>query len=183
VFGSRWTPVAPIFFYLGINGLLQPLGNATGWIFISQGRTDVMFRLGIATSCITVGSFVVGLHLGGAVGLAAAYAFSEYFLKTPIQYSVLHRLGPVTAWDLCWLQIPLLLAAGFTVGAVHYVLRGTLGMHGIPLIASSLFVSYAAAIAITAMRPAGKAVLRESRMLMRRLWLSAAKLAQREASA
>jgi O-antigen/teichoic acid export membrane protein len=183
VFGNRWAPVAPIFFYLGINGLLQPLGNATGWIFISQGRTDVMFRLGIATSFITVVSFFVGLHLGGAVGLAAAYAFSEYFLKTPIQYAVLHRLGPVTAWDLCWHQVPLLLSAGFTIGAVHFVLRGALGIHGIPLIASSLIISYAAAVVITAMRPAGKAILNESRMLMRRLWIAAAKVVQREASA
>ena len=183
VFGNRWAPVAPIFFYLGINGLLQPLGNATGWIFISQGRTDVMFRMGIVTSLITVGSFVVGLHLGGAVGLAAAYAFSEYVLKTPIQYVVLHRLGPVTAWDLCWHQIPLLLAAGFTLGFVHYGLQGVLGMHGIPVIASSLVVSYIAAVLVTAMRPAGKTVLKESRMLFGRLWNSATKLIQREASA
>ena len=183
VFGNRWAPVAPIFFYLGINGLLQPLGNATGWIFISQGRTDVMFRLGIVTSVITVGSFLVGLHLGGAVGLAAAYAFSEYFLKSPIQYAVLHRVGPVTAWDLCWHQVPLLLAAGFTLGVVHYVLRGAFGMHGVPVIASSLVISYAAAVVVTAMRPAGKAVLRESRMLIKRLWNSATKSVQREASA
>jgi len=158
VFGARWAPVAPIFFYLGINGLLQPLGNATGWIFISQGRTDVMFRLGIVTSVITVGSFLVGLHLGGAVGLAAAYAFSEHFLKSPIQYAVLHRLGPVTAWDLCGHQIPLLLAAGFTLGVVHYVLRGAFGMHGVAVITLSLVISYMAALVVTAMRPAGKAL-------------------------
>lgn len=176
VFGSRWAAVSPIFFYLGINGLLQPLGNATGWIFISQGRTDVMFRLGVVTSLITVGSFFIGLHMGGAVGLAAAYAFSEYFLKSPIQFAVLHRLGPVTAWDLCWQQGPLLLAAAFTLAAVHFVLRGALGMHGVPVIASSLFISYAAAILITALRPAGSAVLRESTMLIRRLWNSATRL-------
>ncbi len=183
VFGNRWAPVAPIFFYLGINGLLQPMGNATGWIFISQGRTDVLFRLGIVTSMITVGSFFVGLHLGGAVGLAAAYAFSEYFLKTPIQYAVLHRLGPVTAWDLCWHQVPLLVAAGITVGVVHYGLQGTFGMHGIAVIAASMIVSYVSAILITAMRPAGGAVLKESGMLARRLWSSATRKMQREASA
>jgi O-antigen/teichoic acid export membrane protein len=183
VFGDRWAPVAPIFFYLGINGLLQPLGNSTGWIFIAQGRTDVMFRLGIATSAITVASFFVGLHLGGAVGLAMAYAFSEYVLKSPIQYAVLHKLGPVTAWDLCRQQVPLLVAAGFTLGVVHFVLRGVLGMHGIPVIASSLVISYAAAVTVTAMRPAGSAVLKETRLLAKRLWISAAKSFRREASA
>jgi len=184
VFGDRWAPVAPIFFYLGINGLLQPLGNATGWIFISQGRTDVMFRLGVFTSLITVASFFVGLHFGGAVGLAAAYAFVEYFVKSPIQYAVLHRLGPVTAWDLCWHQIPLLVAAGMTFAIVHYFLRGVLGMHGFAVIACALVISYVSAILITAIRPTGKAVLNESRMLIGRLWNSATRfLRQQEASA
>jgi O-antigen/teichoic acid export membrane protein len=184
VFGARWAPVAPIFFYLGINGLLQPLGNATGWIFISQGRTDVMFRLGVFTSLITVGSFFVGLHFGGAVGLAAAYAFVEYFVKSPIQYAVLHRLGPVTAWDLCWHQIPLLMAAGITLAVVRYFLRGVFDMHGLPIIACALVISYVSAILITAIRPTGKAVLNESRMLIGRLWNSATRfLRQQEASA
>lgn len=173
VFGARWLPVAPIFFYLGINGLLQPLGNATGWIFIAQGRTDIMFRVSVITSLITVGSFFVGLHFGGAVGLAAAYAFVEFFLKSPIQYAVLHRLGPVSAWDLCWQQLPLLAAAGITLLIVHYVFRGILSLHGISLIALAVLVSYVAAVGITAIRPGGKSILVESVRLMVRIWTAA----------
>jgi O-antigen/teichoic acid export membrane protein len=175
VFGAHWQPVAPIFFYLGVNGLLQPLGNATGWIFIAQGRTDVMFRVGLITSLITVVSFFVGLHLGGAVGLAAAYAFVEYFLKSPIQYAVLHRMGPVKAWDLCWQQGPLLLAAGITLLLVHFVFRGMLNLHGISLIAFAVLVSYASAIGITALRPGGRSVLKESNRLIALVWNAARK--------
>ena len=120
----------------------------------------------------------------GAVGLAAAYAFVEYFIKSPIQYAVLHRLGPVTAWDLCWHQIPLLVAAGITLAVVRYFLRGVFGMHGLPIIACALVISYVSAILITAIRPTGKAVLNESRMLIGRLWNSATRfLRQQEASA
>ena len=165
VFGPRWEPVAPIFFFLGINGLLQPLGNATGWIFIAQGRTDAMFRIGLVTSLITVASFVVGLSLGGAVGLAAAYAFVEYFLKSPLQYAVLHRMGPVRAGDLCWLQCPLLVAAGATFAIVHFLFQKYLGIHGVALIAIAILVSYALAIAVTVIRPGGRAVLSETRRL------------------
>ncbi|WP_109488120.1 lipopolysaccharide biosynthesis protein [Occallatibacter savannae] len=168
-FGQRWAPVSPIFFYLGIVGMVQPLSNATGWILIAQGRTDVMFRLGIVTSLITVGSFFCGLHFGGAVGLAAAYALVEAFLKAPIQYSVLHRVGPVTAGDLCGLEIPLLLSGGFTLATVTLVLRGILAMHGVSLILSAILISFGSAIFITAVRPQGREVLHETVMLFRRL--------------
>jgi len=169
VFGPRWEQVAPIFFYLGIAGMVQPLTNATGWILIAQGRTDVMFRLGIATSLITVTSFFVGLHFGGVVGLAAAYAIAETLIKAPIQYAVLNRVGPVTAGDLCRLQVPLLAAAGFTLSVVGFVLRRALGMHGIPVIASALVLSFGSAILATAIRPQGREVLSETAMLIRRL--------------
>lgn len=168
-FGPRWEQVAPIFFYLGIVGMVQPLSNATGWILIAQGRTDVMFRLGIVTSLITVASFFVGLHFGGAVGLAAAYAVAESLIKAPIQYAVLHKVGPVTAADLCRLQFPLLIAAGFTLAVVVFVLRGILAMHGVPLIGSALSLSFASAFLVTAIRPQGREVLRETRMLLHQL--------------
>lgn len=168
-FGPRWEPVAPIFFFLGIVGMVQPLTNATGWILIAQGRTDVMFRLGIVTSLITVASFFVGLHFGGAVGLAAAYAIAESLIKAPLQYAVLHRVGPVTARDLCGLQVPLLFAAGFTLAVVTFVFRQSLGMHGILVIASALAISFASALLVTAIRPQGREVLRETRMVIERL--------------
>jgi O-antigen/teichoic acid export membrane protein len=162
LFGARWLPVAPIFFFLGVNGLLLPLGNATTWIFIAQGRTDVMFRVSIFSSIVTVASFFVGLHFGGAVGLAAAYAFVEYFIKWPVQYTVLHRVGPVSAPDLIWQQVPLLAAAGGTLLIAQFVLRGQMGLHGIPLIALATLLSYALSIAVTALRPGGRAVLSET---------------------
>ncbi len=173
VFGARWTPVAPIFFYLGINGLLLPLGNASGWIFIALGRTDTMFRVGAVTSLITVASFFVGLHFGGAVGLAAAYAFVEYALKSPIQYVAVHRLGTVTAGDLCWQQIPLLLAAAITVVTVRMVFQGMLHLHGLTVIVAAGLLSYVCAFIITAIRPGGRAVLGETKRLAGRLWKSA----------
>lgn len=174
-FGARWAAVTPIFFYLGINGLLLPLGNATGWIFIALGRTDTMFRVGAVTSLITVASFFVGLHFGGAVGLAAAYAFVEYALKSPIQYLAVQRLGTVTAGDLCWQQIPLLVAAAITVGVVRILFEPMLHMQGLPLIFSTVLLSYACALAITAIRPGGREVLEETKRLIIHLWKSARK--------
>jgi hypothetical protein len=42
-------------------------------------------------------------------------------------------------------------------------------MHGIPLIASALFISFGSAIIATAIRPQGREVLSESRALIGRL--------------
>ena len=169
LFGARWLPVAPIFFFLGVNGLLLPLNNATSWIFIAQGRADVMFRVDIYSSLVTIASFFVGFHFGGAVGLAAAYAFVNYFLKTPVQYAVLHRSGPITALDLLWQQVPLVFAAGGTLLIVRFLLQDRMRFQGIPLIALALVLSYALSIAVTAVRPGGRAVLAETGSLMGQL--------------
>jgi len=128
-----------------------------------------MFRVGVLTSTLTVISFFVGLHFGGAVGLAAAYAFTEFVFKAPIQYAVVHRQGTVTAWDLCWQQIPLLVAAAFTILSVRVAFQRVLHMHGLILLVAGLLVSYAWAIATTAIRPGGRAVIQESKGIIGKL--------------
>jgi PST family polysaccharide transporter len=47
LFGPKWLSVAPIFACLGLAGLLQPLHNSTGWLFISQGKTRAMLHWGV----------------------------------------------------------------------------------------------------------------------------------------
>jgi PST family polysaccharide transporter len=54
LFGEKWLPVAPIFAWLGIASLIQPIGSTTGWIFICQGKTKAMFHWGIYSSVTTV---------------------------------------------------------------------------------------------------------------------------------
>jgi PST family polysaccharide transporter len=40
--GWQWAPAAPIFAWLGLAGLVQPYNSATGWLFVSQGRTATL---------------------------------------------------------------------------------------------------------------------------------------------
>ncbi len=103
LFGERWLAVAPIFAWLGIASLTQPISNTTGWIFICQGKTATMFRWGVYSSAVTVAAFVVGMHWG-AVGVAAAYAISGYVLRIPVLAVLLNRVGPVTAGDFLVVQ-------------------------------------------------------------------------------
>ncbi|MDK1493482.1 lipopolysaccharide biosynthesis protein [Sinorhizobium sp. 7-81] len=103
LFGEQWLPVAPIFAWLGIASLMQPVSSTTGWIFICQGETKTMFRWGIYSSLTTVLSFVVGLQWG-AIGVAAAYAVSGYVLRVPVLAWLLQRVGPVSAIDFLYVQ-------------------------------------------------------------------------------
>jgi PST family polysaccharide transporter len=112
LFGEQWLPVAPIFVWLGIASLIQPVSSTTGWIFICQGETKTMFRWGIFSSLTTVLPFFIGLRWG-ASGVAAAYAISGY-LRIPVLAWLVQRVGPVSALDFvsvqCLFLVPALVA-------------------------------------------------------------------------
>ena len=73
VFGPRWESMVPIVQILCLAGLSQSVGTTTGWIYQSQGRTDWMFRWGLASSAVTLVAFGIGI-LWGVTGVATAYA-------------------------------------------------------------------------------------------------------------
>lgn len=97
--GPQWRPAEDVFRWLGLLLFSQPLGNATGWLFISQGRTASMFRWGLVGSGLSVASFVAGLPWG-PTGVAAAYAVSGVLVRTPLVLWWVGREGPVRGLDL-----------------------------------------------------------------------------------
>ncbi|MDW6022556.1 lipopolysaccharide biosynthesis protein [Mesorhizobium sp. BAC0120] len=103
LFGEKWQAVAPIFAWLGLAGLVQAAGNTTGWVFMCQGKTKTMFQWGVYAAATTIAAFVIGLPWG-AVGVAAAYAISTYALRIPVLTWLMHRVGPVSAYDFLMAQ-------------------------------------------------------------------------------
>lgn len=145
LFGEKWLPVAPIFAWLGVASLMQPVSSTTGWIFICQGETKTMFRWGIYSSLTTVAAFMVGLQWG-AVGVAAAYAVSGYILRLPVLAWLLQRLGPVSAGDFLLVQGLFLgsaLVAWLGYGQLPEALTDT---SDIVALASAICLNYAAAL-------------------------------------
>jgi len=61
VLGDRWSGAVPIFAVLGVGALFAPIGNSTGWLFITQERTREMRNWGTLSSLLFTVSFVVGL--------------------------------------------------------------------------------------------------------------------------
>lgn len=103
LFGERWLPSAPIFVWLGLAGLMQPVTSTSGWIFVCQGKTKTMLHWGVYSALVTTIAFVIGLQWG-AVGVAAAYAISGYVARLPVLAFLVNRIGPVTAADFILVQ-------------------------------------------------------------------------------
>lgn len=79
IFGIKWKELIPIFRILCIEGFGQGVGTTVGWIYNSQGRTDIQFKWGIFSGIIRFIAFFIGLRWG-VMGVAAAYVISGYFI-------------------------------------------------------------------------------------------------------
>jgi O-antigen/teichoic acid export membrane protein len=79
VLGPQWQDAAGVLRILAAVGLLQSVGTTLGWIYIARGRTDIMFRFGLAAGAVYAAAFLVGLRWG-VRGVAGAYAASGFLL-------------------------------------------------------------------------------------------------------
>lgn len=60
VFGSQWYLVPTLLLWLAPTGFIQSLLSTTGTVFMSKGKTQLLMRLGIFSTLIQVGAFVIG---------------------------------------------------------------------------------------------------------------------------
>lgn len=96
--GPQWTEAGRIFRILAVAGLLQPIANSAGWLYVSQGRTRDLFLWGIIGSSVSIGGILAGLPWG-ATGVAVGYtAFNAAAL--PALYWAAGRKGPVHSGHL-----------------------------------------------------------------------------------
>ena len=92
VYGSQWLPAAPLFQILCLAGLGQAVYNATGQVFIATGRTDRLFRAGLALALLLAVAFVLGV-LYGPQGVAAAYAAAFTIALVPFLLYAYRTIG------------------------------------------------------------------------------------------
>jgi len=118
--GPKWAEVGPVFAFLGIAGLVQPILSTAGLLYITQGRTHHMFQFGLIASPIIILSIVCGLPWG-ATGVALAYSGTFILVMTPLVFWFVGREGPVRSRDLyrtiapfaCASIVALLISLGF----------------------------------------------------------------------
>ncbi len=84
-FGDKWSRTILLIQILALVGLIQSIGTTVGWIYQSQGRTDVMFRWGMFATSLTIAAFFIGLRWD-VEGVAIAYAVVSFLLAYPAFY-------------------------------------------------------------------------------------------------
>ncbi len=156
--GDQWAESAKIFAVLGFAGLMGPLNNPAGWLFVSQGRSRDFFYWGLATAGFAVVAFSIGI-MWGAVGIAFSLSISEY-IKTPILWLYVGRRGPLGIADIIGAAWPFLLGAHLVVPAL-WVLTPYLPQAPLPAVVLSLLFAYAAVAFLASFSASGRETLRE----------------------
>jgi PST family polysaccharide transporter len=160
VLGSQWTGAVRIFILLGITAIFQPIANTTGWLLISQGRTNHMLKLGLISGPIIMGAIVIGLPWG-ATGVAASYAITRVCIVDPLLYWYVGRSGPVRTIDFYKTMAP------FGVAAICALLAGGAfrlwgGVNsGLWTVSISLIITVAVTFLVLAVIPAGRQALHD----------------------
>lgn len=158
VLGDNWLGAVDIFRALGVGMFVQPIGNSTGWLFISQDRTGHMMRWGIVGSILTMIAFVAGLPWG-AFGVALVYSVSGLLLRTPTLLWWVCREGPVRAGDVYRVAAPFALTAVTSGLALWYLrTRWTFDTPAIGLLLATL-LSIGVCLVTLAILPAGRRAL------------------------
>jgi len=83
ILGKQWLEAVPIFRILAIAGFIQPVASTRGVVLLSLKQSGRYLKSGTFSSAILVSAFILGLPWG-AIGIATAYAISNYIILLPI---------------------------------------------------------------------------------------------------
>jgi O-antigen/teichoic acid export membrane protein len=76
----------PILRVVALVGLVQVLMSPNGWLYTSQGRTDLMFRWGSVAAAASVASFAIGVAIGTLEAVALSYLVANVVILGPSLY-------------------------------------------------------------------------------------------------
>lgn len=116
VLGGNWTSVAVLLTWLAPVGFIQSILSTTGTVFMAAGRTDVLFRVGIASAVLQVIGFIVGIRWG-AEGIAISYLVTNFVISFPAMSLAVRNVDRTLVDVLKAIAVPMMcaIAAGFCV--------------------------------------------------------------------
>ena len=118
VLGERWKPVSNLLFWLAPVGLLQSVGTTVGSLYVSTGRTDVMFKWGIIFGSLTVLAISLGLPWG-LKGVVIAYFTVMLLLFLPSFWVPFRLIGLKLSVFVRNISYPIIL--GVVMGLVVHI--------------------------------------------------------------
>jgi PST family polysaccharide transporter len=152
--GAHWAAAGQVFFWLSLVGLMQPLGNVTGWLFLSSGRTREMLHWGVFSGVVTIAGFVVGVQWG-SVGVAASFFFTVA-ARMPLLFAYSPRGTSVTPKDLWRLTLQPAVFVGATWGLTVFLAPR---FETASVLAMALPAAYLVAVGVTATDSVGRELL------------------------
>lgn len=171
--GTGWDDAVPMFRWLAIAGLHQPLTTTMGWLFLSQQRSGEFAVWGMINAAASLTAFGIGItFIGGAVGVAQAYALTDTLLHAPMLYAFVGRKGPVRMGKLYAIAFQHMMAGTAAALAVFLwgeFLPASAGPHAIFHLMISFVLAYFAATIVIAVFSEGRRSLGESLALARGL--------------
>lgn len=160
VLGSQWEGAIKIFIVLGVTAIFQPIANTTGWLLISQGRTNHMLQWGLISGPIIMASIVIGLPWG-ALGVAASYAITRVVLVDPLLYWFVGRTGPVRTIDFYKTMAPFVIASGCALLTAALFRRVDTLNNGIASISICVIITAGVTFLVLALMPSGRRALQD----------------------
>lgn len=95
LYGEKWEGAILILQIFCLDGMGRSLWSTAGWIYLTQARTDLLFRWLLLAGVVKIASIIIGLHWG-AVGVAAAIVLSGYIILWYPSWAIPGRLIDLT---------------------------------------------------------------------------------------
>ncbi|MGE3803668.1 MAG: lipopolysaccharide biosynthesis protein [Gemmataceae bacterium] len=144
--GEKWAATVPIFTAFSVIAVYGPIGNASTWLFTSQGRGGELLSASFICSVFTLLSIIVGTSFG-PVGVALCYSLSGLLISLPVLFYFAGRRGPIRTrelWDCLLTNVPLGVLVFFTTFATHWTLSNCSS-----LVQLIVMIPASAAVAVT----------------------------------
>lgn len=82
IFGEQWAGMIPVLQVLSLVGMSQSIATLNGNLYMSQGRTDLQFKVGLVLKLIVIAGIIIGLQYG-VTGVAVGYAVASFINSYP----------------------------------------------------------------------------------------------------
>ncbi len=92
LFGSNWEGMIPVLRVFCVVGLIQSIGTLNGNLYLSQGRTNLQFKVGTVVGLLGIISMVIGLRWG-LYGVAYCYGIFSVLVAYPSIYIAVNLVG------------------------------------------------------------------------------------------
>ena len=100
--GDKWLPMIPIFRLLCLLGAVQSVLSTVGWIYLSQGRTDLMFKWSVFAGIIIMTGFAIGVSYGSAYAVALSYCITSGVILSYPSFVIPGRLIQLGFCEFAW---------------------------------------------------------------------------------